>query len=168
METKDTIFVSKLNENGLVIRTEKYSIDESQSLSTKERSLSTKERSLSTKERSLSLSKGPIQTTVWTYDDKNRITSETVSEGTSVKKQLYNYAKSDRLKTEDSDELPPDYEYYENGALITKTEYKEKGVYSTTIWFDSTSSVRTDYENYVKVRDVYFTNGVERRVKNYE
>jgi len=154
IETKDTIFVSKLNENGLVIRTEKYSIDESQSLSTKE--------------RSLSLSKGPIQTTVWTYDDKNRITSETVSEGTSVKKQLYNYAKSDRLKTEDSDELPPDYEYYENGALITKTEYKEKGVYSTTIWFDSTSSVRTDYENYVKVRDVYFTNGVERRVKNYE
>ena len=64
--------------------------------------------------------------------------------------------------------MPPDYEYYENGVLVTKTEYIKKGVYSTTIWFDSTNSVRTDYENYVKVRDVYFTNGIERRVKNYE
>ena len=69
---------------------------------------------------------------------------------------------------EGEDEIPPDYEYYENGVLVTKTEYIKKCVYSTTIWFDSSNWVRTDYEDYVKVRDVYFTNGVERRVKNYE
>ena len=162
IEKEDVIFVSKLNENGLVIRTEKYTVEES--------------------------SKGKLlQTTLWTYDDKNRITSETLTEDKLVKKQVFNYSKTDgqvsssKVKSgtdasqsektdenEKTEELPPDYEYYENGVLVTKTEYIKKGVYSTTIWFDSTNSVRTDYENYVKVRDVYFTNGIERRVKNYE
>ena len=158
IESENTIFVSKLNENGLVIRTEKYDSAES---------LSTKEGALSTKEGSLSMSKGPVQTTVWTYDDKKRITSEAVTEGKLVKKQVFDYSKIPE-SGENEDNLPPDYEYYENGVLVTKTEYIKKGFYSTTIWFDTTNSVRTDYENYVKVRDVYYTNGVERRVKNYE
>ena len=177
IEKEDAVFVSKLNENGLVIKTEKYAINEG--------SLSNETRSLSNETRSLSLSKGPLQTTTWTYDDKNRITSETVIAGKLTQKQVFNYDKTDgkvesakvkgrddNLQNESSEEelkdLPPDYEYYENGVLITKTEYIKKGVYSTTIWFDKVNSVRTDYENYVKVRDVYFTNGVERRVKNYE
>ena len=170
IETDSAVFVSKLNQNGLVIRTEKYTVDENLS-----------------QERSLSMSKGPVQTTNWTYDEKNRITSETLTEGKLVKKQVFNYSKVDGQvtstkvkkgteasqpeKTDENDkaeELPPDYEYYENGVLVTKTEYIKKGVYSTTIWFDSTNSVQTDYENYVKVRDVYYTNGIERRIKNYE
>ena len=151
------VFVSKLNENGLVNRTEKY-----EPKGTK-----------------------PITVTTWTYDDKKRITSETATQGKLVQKQVFNYAKADGIvetskvknqgqnaeakgEEDKKDELPPDYEYYENGVLVTKTEYIKKGVYSTTIWFDSSNWVRTDYEDYVKVRDVYFTNGVERRVKNYE
>ena len=151
IESESAIFVSKLNENGLVIRTEKYD----------------SAGSLSTKAGSLSMSKGPVQTTVWTYDDKKRITSEAVTEGKLVKKQVFDYSKI-KESGENAEELPPDYEYYENGVLVTKTEYIKKGFYSTTIWFDSINSVRTDYENYVKVRDVYYANGVERRVKNYE
>ena len=151
IESDNAIFVSKLNENGLVIRTEKYD----------------SAGALSTKEGSLSMSKGPVQTTVWTYDDKKRITSEAVTEGKLVKKQVFDYSKI-KESGENAEELPPDYEYYENGVLVTKTEYIKKGFYSTTIWFDSINSVRTDYENYVKVRDVYYANGVERRVKNYE
>ena len=160
IEKEDSIFVSKFNENGLVIRTEKYAVEDS--------------------------AKGKLlQTTFWTYDDKNRITSETLTEKNLVKKQVFDYSKTDgqvkstKVKNKDDssqdnkneasdEELPPDYEYYENGVLITKTEYIKKGGYSTTIWFDSINSVRTDYENYIKIRDVYFTNGVERRVKNYE
>ncbi len=162
IEKDSSIFVSKLNQNGLVIKTEKFELLQDGSVSKKAQSL-----------------------TSWTYDEKDRITSETVSEDKLVKKQVFNYAKSDGLvqtsrvqsKKEESDkdqgdqskdQLPPDYEYYENGFLLTKTEYIDKGVYSTTIWFDSSNWVRTDYENYVKVRDVYYTDGVERRVKKYE
>ena len=133
------IFVSKFNENGLVYRTEKY----------------------------LPEAAKPLVITTWTYDEKKRITSETATEGKLIKKQVFKYSKTDKIEEED-DEFPPDYEYFENGILVTKTEYIKKGVYSTTIWFDSSNWVRTDYEDYVKVRDVYFTNGVERRVKNYE
>ena len=167
IESEEAVFVSKFNENGLVIRTEKFTVDG---------------------EQSLSLSKGPVQTTTWTYDDKKRITSETLSTGGLVKKQVFNYSKTDgevqssKVQTKDNteqsqdndstkdseEEIPPDYEYYENGVLVTKTEYVKKGVYSTTIWFDSSNSVRTDYENHVKVREVYYTNGIERRVKSYE
>ena len=154
IESDNAIFVSKLNENGLVIRTEKYASEAG---------------SLNSVYPERVEGKGPIQTTVWTYDDKNRITSETVTEGKLVKKQVFAYKNQISDATdESSEELPPDYEYYENGVLVTKTEYLKKGYYSTSIWFDSTNSVRTDYENYVKVRDVYFTNGVEKRVKNYE
>ena len=139
IETETSIFVSKLNENGLVISTEKYAVN----------------------------GNSPISTTTWSYDEKNRITSETVSEAENIKKQVFIYTKVDKL-AEDSDEIPPDYEYYENGVLRTKTEYSKKGTYSTTIIFDSIYSVKTDYENYMKVRDVYYENGVQRRVKDYE
>ena len=162
IENESTVFVSKLNENGLVIRTEKFEILEDGSKG-----------------------KTPQTVTTWTYDEKDRITSETVRQDKLTKKQVFNYSKTDGIvetakvhgkdeaaQTEEGDdskqELPPDFEYYENGILVTKTEYVKKGVYSTTIWFDSDNYVRTDYENYIKVRDVYYTNGVERRVKKYE
>ena len=145
--TEESIFVSKLNENGLVTRTEKYSVSKDNASVKK-----------------------LVQTTTWTYDEKNRILSEAVKEGQNTKKQVFTYVKSDAAakKSEEGDELPPDYEYYENGVLLTKTEYQKKGAYSTTIWFDKTTSVRTDYENYVKLREVYYINGVQGRVKNYE
>ena len=146
ISTEESIFVSKLNENGLVTRTEKYSVSKENASDKK-----------------------LVQTTTWTYDEKNRILSETVKEGSGTKKQVFNYKKSDAVAKESEEEdLPPDYEYYENGTLLTKTVYEQKGVYSTTIWFDKTTSVRTDYENYVKRREVYYINGVQGRVKNYE
>ena len=140
IESDSAVFVSKLNENGLVIRTEKYAVD--------------------SKDK-------PLSVTTWTYDEKDRITSESIQEKGRVQKQVYIYTKIDKLE-DNPDNLPPDYEYYENGVLRTKTEYSTKGNYSTTIVFDKINSVRTDYEDYIKVRDVYFMNGVQRRVKNYE
>ncbi len=140
IESDTAVFVSKLNENGLVIRTEKYEGER----------------------------KGkPVSITTWTYDEKNRITSETVSEKGRVQKQVFLYSKIDKLE-ENPDNIPPDYEYYENGVLRTKTEYTTKGTYKTTIVFDSVNTVRAEYENYIKVRDVYYVNGVQKRIKSYE
>ena len=138
IQTDSAVFVSKLNENGLVIRIEKI------------------------------VDKKTCSVTTITYDNKDRIITQSVTEDGIVKKEVFNYSVSDKAEEKGEEEVPPDYEYYENNNLVTKTEYSKKGVYSTTIWFDKTNSVRTDYENYVKVREVYYTNGVERRVKNYE
>ncbi len=162
IKTDASIFVSKLDENGLVNRTEKYAVTQEE--------FEKLELSFDSIKRFTAKKNAPDSVTNWTYDQKNRITSETVKEGQKTKKQVFDYSKADAVEKGDeaSQELPPDYEYYENGMLVTKTEYTQKGVYSTTIWFDSENSVKTDYENYVKVRDVYYTNGVQRRVKNYE
>ena len=154
IEADDTLFVSKLNENGLVIRTLKYEVPKQ----TEEDSKKSDSKKQSNK---------LISTTTWTYDQKNRITSETVSEKSKVQKQVFIYDKIDKLG-DNPDNIPPDYEYYENGVLRTKTEYKTKGTYNTTIVFDSINSVRAEYENYIKVRDVYYVNGVQRRIKSYE
>ena len=138
IQTKDAEFVSKLNENGLVIRVEKFVDNKS------------------------------LSVTEINYDSKDRIIKQSVTEDGIVKKEVFNYTVTDNAEVNGQEALPPDYKYYENDKLVTQTEYIKKGFYSTTIWFDSQNCVRTDYENYVKVRDVYFTNGLERRVKNYE
>ena len=154
IESDTNVFVSKLNENGLVIRTQKYEVPQT----TEEDS-----KKSDSKKRSNKL----VSTTTWTYDQKNRITSETVSEKSKVQKQVFIYDKIDRLE-DNPDNIPPDYEYYENGVLRTKTEYSTKGTYRTTIMFDKVNTVRTEYENYIKVRDVYYVNGVQKRIKSYE
>ena len=69
-----------------------------------------------------------------------------VKEKGRVQKQVYIYTKIDKLE-DNPDNLPPDYEYYENGVLRTKTEYSTKGNYSTTIVFDKINSVRMMVSN---------------------
>ena len=139
IQTEKALFVSKINSDGLITRTEKYDLPKGNK---------------------------PLSLTLWTYDEKKRITSETLTQGSDTKKQVFDYKKSDEAGEEE--DLPPDYKYYENGVLVTKTEYEKKGLYSTTIYFDTSNSVRTEYEDYVKKRDVYYIDGVEKRVKIYE
>lgn len=154
IESDNTLFVSKLNENGLVIRTQKYEVPQNTEEDSKKSDSKKKSNKL-------------ISTTNWTYDQKNRITSETVTEKGRVQKQVFIFDKIDKL-ADNPDNIPPDYEYYENGVLRTKTEYTSKGTYNTTIVFDNVNTVRAEYENYIKVRDVYYVNGVQKRIKTYE
>ena len=148
IENDNSKLVSIFNDNGLVIESKKYEITGKDD-----------ERS----ERIINLTK-------YEYDDKERLVQEksTVYKysdkkltGTNEKKQLYIYKNEDEA-------IPPDYEYYEDNVLRTKTEYTEKDKYMTLIVFDRENSVQTYYENHIKVKDVYYTNGVERRVKLYE
>ena len=144
----ENIIVSNYNENGLVIRTEKYKKEDSQKGKSSE-------------------SLFPLMVRKWTYDDKERITSESVEEGSKVKKEVFIYSKLDKLQ-ENEESFPPDYEYYENGELKIKTEYVKKGQYTTTINFDSRNSVKTDYLDFIKTRDLYYTDGDLVRIRNYE
>ena len=147
IENDNAKIVSNLNENGLVVRMEKY---------------------LNGKEQSISL---------YDYDEYDRLISEKctqyIYEGEklktkSEKKQVFIYKSAPAENGEEDNALPPDYEYYEDNVLRTKTEYTEKDKYSTLIIFDEKDSVITYYENHIKVKDVFMSGGKEKRVKLYE
>jgi len=142
IENESSKIVSNFNQDGLVIRAEK------------------------------TVSELLVEVSQWKYDEQKRLIMETVTgynydektkklKSTSEKKQLYIYNKKE-------EELPPDYEYYENNILKTKTVYTAKGNYSTLINFDEENSVTTWYENHIKVKDVYTSRGVQKRVRLYE
>ena len=99
----------------------------------------------------------------WQYDEKNRITyeKETVIEKDkrTSKAQLYKYNQND--------EIPPDYEYYENDEVQLITKYVTKTTYSTQIYFEDDFSVKTYYENGNKVREQYIQSGEVVREREY-
>lgn len=155
IENENSGIVSNLNENGLVIRAEKYVYEK-------------QEDKDEPKKKTVSIIS-------YEYDQKDRLVTEQtidfIYDGAKLKKrlgkkQVFIYH-PDKPDGEDSD-IPPDYRYYEDNVLRTSTEYTEKDKYSTLIIFDETNSVRTYYENYVKVKDVYLSGGQEKRVKVYE
>ena len=79
---------------------------------------------------------------------------------TFTKKFVYNYNEGD---------IPPDYEYFENNELKMKNKYSTlKGEYTSQIFFGEGLSVKTHYENYIRVRDIYYKGNAVIRIKNYE
>ena len=157
IENDSARIVSFFDENGLVIKAEKYSKQDNES------------------KKSGNL----INRTEWKYDDKKRITNQISLDYTydksgkiknkSEKKEIFYYNKADNLEESDENQkMPPDYELYEDGVLKIKTIYESKGVYSTMIVFEPGTSVTTYYEDYAKKKDVYIYNGTEKRVKYYE
>ena len=65
-------------------------------------------------------------------------------------------------------EFPP-YEYFENNELKMKNKYSTlKGEYTSQIFFGEGLSVKTHYENYIRVRDIYYKGNAVIRIKNYE
>ena len=65
------------------------------------------------------------------------------------------------------EDIPPDFEYFENGVLKMKNKYSlQKGNYTSLIFFEN-FSVKVYYESEIRVKEVYFKNGEIVRVKNY-
>ena len=68
----------------------------------------------------------------------------------------------------ENEELPADYEYFENDILKIKVVYSEtKGNFTQEIFFDN-MSVKSFYEDNLLKKDIYYIDGVEKRVVNYE
>lgn len=99
----------------------------------------------------------------WTYDDKNRLVREDEiihkENSTSSKSQIYIYNKND--------EIPPDFEYYENGEIKNKQVYNSKTDYWVQTYFEDSFSVITFYENNLKVREQYLSEDEVVREKVY-
>ncbi len=137
--------VSKFDFDGLVIEAKKYKALEN---------------------KSFEYESEPVSKSSWEYDSRQRVILEIIEEYTykEQKASYINEKKSKFIYNEDKEV----YEYYENGSLKIKTEYETKGTYKNTLFFDEKDSVTTYYENYIKQKDVYMSNGVETRVKTYE
>ena len=59
--------------------------------------------------------------------------------------------------------------YYENDKLLIKTVYSSvKGNYTNEVFFDGGLSIKTFYEDNVRKKDIYYENGSEKRIVNYE
>ena len=109
--------------------------------------------------------------TSWTYTSDGKIKTEETSEyiynkknpteleKIFVKKHNYLYNKGD---------IPPNYEYFEDGILKVKTEYSKKGWYKKNIYFDDEYLVSTYFENNLRKKDVYFYKGSVLKEKIYE
>ena len=77
------------------------------------------------------------------------------------KKYIYKY--------NEDEEIPADFEYFENNVLKMRNKYSvEKGNYTSQIFFEGGLSVKTYYEDYIRVKDVYSQNDKVIRVKEYE
>ena len=114
-----------------------------------------------------------IKNTEYKYNDNNSKSSE----------KIINYVYKDErykkiLKTTEqlykyfyinSEEIPADSEYYENNKLLIKTVYSSvKGNYTNEVFFDGGLSIKTFYEDNVRKKDIYYENGSEKRIVNYE
>lgn len=67
------------------------------------------------------------------------------------------------------EEIPADYDYFENGILRIRNLYtNEKGNYTSQVFFDENYSVKTYYNNNLKTKDIYILNGVVVRENIYE
>ena len=109
---------------------------------------------------------------LFSYDDDGNLLSDELKEYfykaddyedldySFTKKYLYSY---------NDEGIPPDFKYFENGILKMHNKYStEKGSFTSRIFFDEGLSVKSYYENNIRVRDVYYRNNSIIREKVYE
>ncbi|MCR4579819.1 MAG: hypothetical protein K5681_05675 [Treponema sp.] len=107
-----------------------------------------------------------------TYNDNKELISESSTDYV-YKDEAYetlDYAYQQRYDYfYNEGDIPADFKYYEDGILKMYNKYSlEKGSYTSQIYFDEAYSVKTYYENNLRVRDVYYIDGLVRREKLYE
>lgn len=113
-----------------------------------------------------------LNSVFWDLDNDGRILSErkvdytkkssvTEIDSSFEKKQNFIYNKENL-------EIPPDYEYYEDGTIKSKTIYTDKDNYVSTVYFNNGYEVTSYYQSGKKVKDVYSVDSKVIRVKNYE
>ncbi|MCR5285978.1 MAG: hypothetical protein K6D95_10295 [Treponema sp.] len=107
------------------------------------------------------------------YDDKNRLTLEESLEydyaADSYKKLSKVFEKKYVYKYSFEEDIPADFEYYENKVLKVKKLYtKEKGTYTNYIYFDDDYCVSVFYKNGRIVKEIYSKGNKVIRENYYE
>ena len=108
----------------------------------------------------------------FSYDDDGNLLSDELKEyfykADDYKALDYSFTKK-YLYSYNDEGIPPDFKYFENGILKMHNKYStEKGNFTSRIFFDEGLSVKSYYENNIRVRDVYYRNNSIIREKVYE
>lgn len=114
----------------------------------------------------------PVTKSLFKYNEDNKIVNQILETYTYKK----NYSKISETFTKqylytynEVEDIPADFEYYENGFLKKRNKYStEKGNYTSQIFFEDNFAVKTYFENELRVRDVYTHNNQVIREKIYE
>lgn len=105
------------------------------------------------------------------YNADNKITSDENIEykyKQDYKKLDYSFAKK-YVYTYNEGDVPPDFSYYENDVLKMKNKYASDNLsYTSQVFFDNELSVKTYYENGIRLKDVYYKDDKVLREKLYE
>lgn len=109
---------------------------------------------------------------LFSYDDDGNLLSDELKEyfykADDYKDLDYSFTKK-YLYSYNDEGIPPDFKYFENGILKMHNKYStEKGNFTSRIFFDEGLSVKSYYENYIRIRDVYYRNNSIIREKVYE
>ncbi|MBQ0052239.1 MAG: hypothetical protein KBT11_09305 [Treponema sp.] len=98
--------------------------------------------------------------TIWKYS-KNTF-------GRTVTNKLNTKYVYDFSATTEENNLPPDYDFYENGELRLHRKYSSAENYVETMYFDDGFSVAVDYENGVKKQEIVYIGEKEMRRRSFE
>ena len=124
-----------------------------------------------------------MQERTWKYDSENQLLEDLQKEYSYkdsnynkpeifTKRYEYSYpydAAADEPEANNNTVIPPDYKFYENDILKMQNIYSaEKGTYISWVYFDEKLSVKTYYEEDVRVRDEYYNQGRLFRTKIYK
>lgn len=108
----------------------------------------------------------------YSYNNEGKVVKEnsiTYKYNQSYSKITESFEKEYIYAYNENEEIPADFEYFENKVLKMKNKYSvDKGYYTSQIFFDGGLSVKTYYEDYIRVKDVYSQNDKVIRVKEYE
>lgn len=94
------------------------------------------------------------------YDEKDRVLSDSLSDEKNTRLKKYNY--------HEDENVPADFESFENGKLVKRIVYDASSTYFEEVFFDSSYSVKTFFEEGNRVKDEYYMNGKILRTKEYE
>ena len=107
-----------------------------------------------------------------TYDKEDRLLSDSLTDYFYTDKEYKELDFSFSKKYDysfNAGDIPPDFKYYENGILKMYNKYSsEKGKYVSEIFFDNNFSVKTYYENDVRIKDTFYNGGKVTREKIYD
>lgn len=124
-----------------------------------------------------------VQERKWKYNSENQLLEDLQKEYSYknsnynkpeifTKRYEYSYlyaAAADEAEANNNTVIPPDYKFYENDILKMQNIYSaEKGTYISWVYFDEKLSVKTYYEEDVRVRDEYYNQGRLFRTKIYK
>lgn len=155
-QTKDTKKIITFNEESLIQSIKEYALKEDKEYITSETL-----RFYDAQNRVIKDSK-----TLYTYKKDYDKINYTFEKRYEYKYNEDNYQDNDQ-NTED--EIPPDFNYYENDILKMKNVYaKRKGAYTSQIFFEGGLSVKTIYVDNLRTRDIYYQDNEVSRIKDYE